>query len=78
MFLPACMFGYHMCAGAYGGQKMAVDSLELELQTMISCKFVLGTEPRSSVGTESVLTDEPSMRLTNASFCFKGSSKLLA
>lgn len=47
-----------MCAGAYRGQKKTSDFWELELQTTMSSKWVLGTESRSSAGTASVLTDE--------------------
>lgn len=38
-------------AGAYGGQKRALDSLEPELQAVVSHHMVLRTEPGSSTRT---------------------------
>lgn len=36
-----------MCAGTHGGQKRALDSLEWEIQIVVSCLMeVLGTELR--------------------------------
>ena len=46
--LPACMFLYHMYAGAHGGQKRALDPLELELQIILSAMWVSEIKPRSS------------------------------
>ena len=38
-----------MCAGAHGGQKKALDSLDVELWMVVSCLiWVLETKPRSS------------------------------
>lgn len=37
-----------MCADAFGGQKVASDSMKWELQVVMSCPlWVLGTEPRT-------------------------------
>lgn len=36
MYVPACLCVYHMCAGAHRGQKIASDTLELELQAVVS------------------------------------------
>lgn len=47
--------------GAREGQKKGLDSLELELQAVVSWYVrVLGTEPRSSACT---ITTEPSVQL---------------
>jgi hypothetical protein len=34
--VPACLYVYHVCAGASGGQKRVLDSLELKLQVVVS------------------------------------------
>ena len=38
------------------------DSLELELQTVVSCMWVLGIEPGSFGRTVNLLTSEPSLQ----------------
>lgn len=44
----ACTYVYHVSAGALGGQRMASDSLELELQATVgTAMWLLGVEPRS-------------------------------
>lgn len=48
--------------GAHGGQKRVLDSLELELQMVVSCHRVLGTEPRSPGRAMSTLNPEPSLQ----------------
>lgn len=35
-FLPACLCMHHVHAGSLGGQKRALNSLELELQAVVS------------------------------------------
>lgn len=49
--LLMCMSGYHIDTWIYSvqGQKMASDSLKLDLQTIVSCYMVLGIEPGSSL-----------------------------
>lgn len=37
MCVPACLYVYHMYAGARGGQKGALDPLGLQLQMLVSC-----------------------------------------
>lgn len=48
----------HVCMcmpGDISGQKRASDLLELDLQTIMSTMWVLGTEPVSSAGTASAV-----------------------
>lgn len=35
MWMSVCLLVYHMCAWCHGGQKRALEILELELQPMI-------------------------------------------
>lgn len=50
MYVPACLCVYHMCAGTHGGQKMSSDTLELELQAVVSLPvWGVGTKPISPV-----------------------------
>lgn len=54
--MPACLYAYHACAGACGGQ-MVFDPLELELMAIVSCLIgVLGTESRSYAGVTTAPT----------------------
>lgn len=49
LLLFMCMFSPHVCAGSLGGQKGALDFLELEVQAVMSSTTgVLGSELRSS------------------------------
>lgn len=34
MSVPRCVYLYHMCADAQGGQKRTLNSLELDLQAL--------------------------------------------
>jgi hypothetical protein len=43
-----CMFVCTLCHGAYRSQERVSGSLEMELWTVVSPTWVLGTEPRSS------------------------------
>ena len=53
--LPVCMYVYHMQAWCYRGQKMALDLLELELQTVVSCHMDVENESGSSRSAASAL-----------------------
>lgn len=57
--LFACLSVYHICAGARGGQKMVLDPLELELQTIVCCCGGAGN--LTQVSEHSALTDKPSL-----------------
>lgn len=49
MCVPACLYVYHMYAGARGGQKGALDPLRLQLQMLVSClMWVKGMEEAGS------------------------------
>lgn len=49
----------HVCMGSYGGQKGVSDSLEPELQVVVTCPvLVLGTELGSSSRTQGFLSTE--------------------
>lgn len=52
VWMPVCLYAYHMCAGACGGQ-MVFDPLELELMAIVSC---LKTEPPSYAGAATAPT----------------------
>lgn len=56
-----CLLVY-LCSGSVpytsGGQKRVLDLVELELNTIVSHMWVLGTEPRSSARAAVLLTAE--------------------
>lgn len=53
----ACVFGHYVYAGGHGGQKKALNLLELELQVVMSClTWELGTKLWSSATSVSALT----------------------
>lgn len=45
--------------GAYGVQKVALDTLELELRIVVSSHVVLGTDSGSSAGTSAAISPAP-------------------
>lgn len=53
--LPVCMYVYHLHAWCYRGQKMALDRLRLELQTVVSCHMDVENESASSRSAASAL-----------------------
>lgn len=71
MCLSVC--GYvHTSSGAYGVQKGAPDTLDLELQVVVSwLVWVLGTEPPSSARAVcNLLAAEPSLRPRDLIFSY--------
>lgn len=56
IFLTPCISMYHVLTySGLKGQKKASDSLKLELKGLCAVKWVLGTQPGSSLRTDSAL-----------------------
>lgn len=65
-----CMYVHHICGRACGGQKTALDPLELELQMVFS--HPTETEPGSSVraaGAFDRCAESPAPKLQTHAFC---------
>jgi hypothetical protein len=45
--LPSCVSVNRVDPGVHGGQNMELDTLEMELQIVVSCYMGVGIEPRS-------------------------------
>lgn len=58
VFVYLCVYVHHMYAGASGGRKTVIDTLELELQTI----WVLGTELCPLQAQPIILTPESSLQ----------------
>lgn len=72
MYMCVCFLEHtsvHPCMPSVcGGQKKALDALELELQAIMGClMWVLGTKPRSPAKAASDFKVEPSLQ---PSVCF--------
>ena len=59
VYVPKDMYVYLMCPETRGGHKRILDplELELELQAIVSCHVVPGTEPRFSARASSALNN---------------------
>jgi hypothetical protein len=69
--MPTGLLPKHICLHttwkphAQGGQKSALDPLQMELQTVVTAMWVLGIKPGSSERVAMLLTFEPSLLKMN-------------
>lgn len=69
--VPECLHVYYMQPGSWEGQKRSLSSLDLELQTVVSCLvWVLGIELGSSERAVFFLTSEINLQSPSYFFFF--------